>query len=197
MPTPPPTYWPLRQVLSFMLKRIIMTELIPAVNADLAARMLSTDPLKIPQFGDDSVIIGDIPVPPKPTICIVGTARRNTAIATGTMLSVLTTQIRLKTPYVADSSPEDFNLICSVLEDNAEDLLTCLAHRTIKPINPADSSALLPYGSQFYECTSLGSNVMQTPVRSGDQTTLYYGWMLMHRAQINLALSRGSVVGTP
>ena len=197
MPTPPPTYWPLRQVLSFMLKRIIMTELIPAVNADLAARMLSTDPLKIPQFGDDSVIIGDIPVPPKPTICIVGTARRNTAIATGTMLSVLTTQIRLKTPYVADSSPEDFNLICSVLEDNAEDLFTCLNHRTIKPVNPADSSALLPFGSQFYECTSLGSNVMQTPVRSGDQTTLYYGWMLMHRAQINLALSRGSVVGTP
>lgn len=193
----PPTYWPLRQVLSFMIRRIIITEAIPAINADIAARMLSTDSTKIPQFTDDCVMIGDISTPPKPTLCIVGTARRNTDLATGTMLSVLTTQIRLKTPFVADNSPEDFNLLASIVEDNLEDLLTCLAHRTIKPINPADGSALLPYSSSFYECTSLGSNVMQMPVKSGDQTTFYKGWMLMHRAQINIALSRGSVVGTP
>jgi hypothetical protein len=197
MPTTPPTYWPLRQSLSYALRHILLTEAIPAINADLAARMLATDAATIPVFGDDSVVIGDIPIPPKPTLCIVGTARRNTAIATGTMLSVLTTQIRLKTPFVADNDPEDFALLASVLEDNLEDLLTCLAHRVITPTNPATGVGLLPQHSSFYECTSLGSNVMQTPVKSGDNTTMYQGWMLMHRAQINLALSRGSVVGTP
>ena len=191
-----PTYWTLRQSLLYALKSLILTQAIPAINADLAARTISTNAADIPQFSDASVVIGDVPVPPQPTLCIIPIARRNVAIATGTMLCTLTTKVKLKTPYVADSAPEDFTFLASVMEDNLEDLLTCLQNRVIKPVNPADGSSLLPFQSAFYECTSIGSNIVPSPVKSADGVTMYYGWELSHRAQINLALSRGDVVGT-
>ncbi len=192
---PKPTYWPLRQALSLALKHIVLTEAIPAVNADLLARMVSTDPARVPQFGDAQLVIGDVPVPGEPTLCFLGTARRNKELATGTILATLSTQIVLKTPWVADNTPEDFAFLCNALEDNLEDLLTSLAHRVIVPTNPAAGATLLPPGAAFVECMSLGSNTVKNRVKSSDGVTEYAGWMLMHRAQINLALGRTGVVG--
>ena len=195
---PTRTYWPLRQALSLALKHLIVTQAVPSINADLTALMTGKVSAtgRIPQFRYDQIVIGDIPVPSEPTLCILGTARRPKEIATGTIQVTLSTQIALKTPWAGDNYPEDFALIQSVLEDNLEDLFTSLAARKITPTNPATGAALLPVGQSFYECMSLGSNTMKNRVKSADGVTEYAGWMLMHRAQTNLALSRSGVVGS-
>jgi hypothetical protein len=198
-----PTHWPLRQALNFALRQLILTQFVPAINPYLTAQFTANDapPDKIPQFGDANVVVGDVPVPGEPTLCVVGISRRNQILAAGLWGAYLTTQIRLKTPWVADDVPEDFEMLSSAVFDNLEDMLTSLANRTITPVNPASGAGMLPHKddgglSSFMECASKGSIALSYPVRSADGVTHYAGAQLSHTALYQYALARPGVVGT-
>jgi len=190
---PTQTKWPLRQALSYALKQIVLTQAVPAINAAITSTLLASNPSTIPQFSDANLYIGDVAVPAEPVLCFVGGARRYPSKYAGTFVATLTTQIRLKSPWVADSSPEDYDYLCSLLEDTLEDLFTCAANRVIVPSSPLDGKPLLPPGASFYNCFSLGSNRMKYPVKAEDGVTEYAGWFLMHRADVSLNLSRVTV----
>lgn len=187
-PTPPPTRWPLRQSLNLALHSLVLTEVCPALNPYLSQILAGS--ARIPQFGDAQVVTGDIPVPAEPMLCIVGVARRNQEISNTTYNATFTTQVRLKTPWVADDAPEDFEVLSSVVMDFLEDCFTSLAHRVILPLSPRTGNPLLPGGRAFTECKSMGSNSLNYTHKAADKVTTYAGAVLMHRAQIQYQLDR-------
>jgi hypothetical protein len=195
-----PTHWPLRQALNYALRQIILTQAVPALNPYLAAQYQANGSDTFPQFGDSTVTVGGVPVPGEPTLCVVGASRRNRETAQGLYTAVLTTNIWLKTPWVAADAPEDFEMLSSSVMDNLEDLLTSLAARSIIPVDPS-GAGLLPHKpdggmSGFYECRSAGSVALNYSVPSPDGVTHYAGAQLTHIALYDYALARPGVVGT-
>jgi len=195
MSTANATGWPLRQALNYALRTLIITQAIPAINAYLDANIQAANAADVPQFTDDAVVTGNIPVPSKPTLCIIGMERHNREQdAAGYYVIPMTTDIRLKTPWVADNAPEDYELLKAVVDDNLSDLLTSLANRTISPTDPTTGDALLPIG--FTECRAIRSRVLDYEIRAADNVTRYAGWALTHLAYAQYPLNRPGVVGT-
>jgi hypothetical protein len=100
-----------------------------------------------------------------------------------------------------DDAPEDYAFLMSAVEDNFSDAFSSRANRTITPTNADTGNPLLPRHldssfSGFIECTSLGANRMNFPVKSDNGVTNYAGWLMMHRALYELSPLRAGVVGT-
>jgi hypothetical protein len=195
MSTTNATAWPLRQALNYALRTLILSQAVPAINAYLSAKIQAASASDIPQFTDDAIVTGNIPVPSKPTLCIVGMERVNREQdAVGYYVIPMTTEIRLKTPWVADNAPEDYEFLRAVVEDNLNDLFTALANRTITPTDPETGDPLLPIG--FTECRATRSRVLDFDIRAADNVTRYAGWALTHLAYAQYPLNRPGVVGT-
>jgi hypothetical protein len=190
------TLWPFRQALSDALRQIILAAGVPAINASLSSLMLASGVAagEIPAFGDESVTIGDLAAVSQPTLCIVKGERQITRIATGTFLATFTTEFRLKTPWVADNAPEDFDLISTLACDNLCDLLTSEKNRVIVPVNDGGQN-VLPAGQAFYGCYYVGDEPQEYPQKAADGITTYAGWIMYHTASLNYAAARPDALG--
>lgn len=190
-----PTLYPYRQALNETLRLLILTGGVPAINADFTARAVTVGG-NVPQFGDASVVNGDLLGIRDATICVVDGGEDNSVLASeGVYLLTLRTQIRVKTLYAMDDAPEDFNFFAGVVQDNLRDLLTSQKNYTLSPLNPATGHSVLPGGQQFLHCTYLGARHIPLPVQGPDRVTRTRGLVLMHQAEIQYTMFRPSPLG--
>jgi hypothetical protein len=193
-----PTIYNFRQALTLALHQLILTYAVPAINSDLTTLMSAqkVPAAQIPQFGDSSVVMGDLSPIQQATICILDSSEDTQRIATeGLFYSTLTTQIQIKTARVGDNAPEDYRMLGSVCIDNLRDLLTSQATYTITPKNPVGQT-LLPPGMTFQDCMFLGARSMNFPNKEEDGVTYTRGWIVMHSASICFYQNRPFALGS-
>jgi len=186
MPTSTP--WPLRQALGLCLRELIMTDAIPAINANLASRLISVTGGGIVSFGDSNVILGAPLGISEPTICI-GVARETlTPVASDAYRDVLETTISVKVPWAADNAPEDFGLVADVVLDNLRDLFTTAANYALQPTDPS-GNPVLPGESKFTGCRI--TRIIRDPIAT-DSTgvSAMQGWTMWHYAETTIYLNR-------
>ncbi len=193
---PAPTVYPFRQVLTLALRQIILAVGVPAINADISAQMTSAGlpSASIPQFGDSSVVTGDLSPVSQATLCILDSGEDNFRAGTeGYFLATLRTQVQLKTPSAGDNSPEDFSLLGQIVSDTLRDLLT--SRPVILP-QTSSGQNLLPAGMHFQDCFYSGSRSLNFPQREEDKVTYTRGWIFMHSASIGYFQNRPNALGT-
>jgi len=194
-----PTKIRFRGALSYALRDLLLAYGIPAVNAAFAAELSAGDAAKVQLFEKD-VPIGDLATVSQPQVCIVAGPSRNTEAASGLFLLTLSTEIRVKTPWLLDSSPEAFDFFFGVIDDTLRDLFNNSHTRTIYPKNAITGGYALPpkldgtpWG--FTECKTIGCSPMSWPMESAEGTVRYRGILITHRAEIEYGLNRSVYVG--
>jgi len=191
---------PFRRALSYALSDLILTYGVPAINATFTAELPSVDAASV-QLTAKDVPLGDLPAVSQPQICIVAGPSRNEEMASGGQyLLTLQTEIRVKTPWVLDSSPEAFDYFFGVVTDTMRDLLNNDKTRSIVPKNAVTGGYALPpkldggpWG--FTECKTIGESPMGWPQTSAEGVVRYRGILITHKAEIQYSLRRSAYVG--
>ncbi len=178
------------------LRQLILTAAVPAINADLAEQMAAQGVSPVPQFGDGSIIVGDLSPVSQATMCIVDGGEDDYPAGTeGYWRADMRTQIQIKTPSAGDNAPEDFTLLGSVVTDTLRDLFNSPANRVIVP-KTAEGQNLLPAGMHFQDCQFAGARSLNFPQRELDKVTYTRGWVIMHMAGIGYYQNRPNPLGS-
>ena len=188
MPTPTPTSWPLRQALALCLRNLIATQTIAAINADLAARLISSSASGAVSFGDANLVIGTPMGVSDPTIAISVARETLTPVASDAYRIVFESTISLRVPRAGDNAPEDYELVAGVVIDNLRDLLTRSPTFNLQPTAPG-GDAVLPGASQFTSCRVI--RIIRDSLSSdatGIQSTR--SWTIWHSAETTLYQNR-------
>ncbi len=182
--------------LRYALRQMILSTAVPAINDELQTQMSALGVGNVPQFGDSSVVAGDLSPVSQPTICIVSGGEQNERFATeGQYYLTLITQFRLKTTTAGDGTPEDFSLLSEVVTDNLRDLFTSAESYNITPKTPS-GAPILPAGLAFQDCLYLGSRPVPFPQRESDKVTYTQGLTLSHSASIVFSQFRPGTLGS-
>lgn len=193
---PSPTVYPFRQTLTLCLRQLILSVAVPAINVDLTAQMTAQGVLPIPQFGDSSVVLGDLSPVSQATMCLLDSGEENIRIGSeGLFYTTLRTQVQVKTPAVGDNAPEDFSLLGSIVTDTLRDLFTSQANAVLIP-KTLGGANLLPSGMSFQDCYFLGARSLNFPQREVDTVTYTRGWVITHTASICYFQNRPNPLGT-
>lgn len=198
MPTEP-TPMPFRRALDYALRDLLTGYGIPAINATFTAELAAQDASTI-QMSAVDVPIGDLPAVSQPQICIVDGGESNDELASGLFNLTLHTEIRVKTPWLLDSSPEAFSYFFGVVTDTLRDLLNNQKTRQIFPKNPDTGGYALPPHADgkpwgFQSCKTGRAYPMPWPVESAEGVIRYRGILITHKAEIEYSLNRSSYVG--
>ena len=194
---PASTIYPFRLALSLALRALVMSKGVLAINASLTSLMTAQGYAsgQIPQFGDSSVVLGDLSPVSQATICIVEGGEQTQRIASdGYFYTTLMTQCQVKTAAIGDNAPEDFSMLGSVVVDNLRDLFSSEVYSHLLPTDPA-GNLLLPTGLVFQDCYCLGARSMNFPNKEADGVTYTRGWIVTHVAGIAYTQNRPSTLG--
>jgi hypothetical protein len=184
----PSTPWPLRQALALCLRSLIAAQALPAINADLAARLTSATTAGAVAFGDANLVIGTLGGVSQPTIGISVVRETITPVASDAYRDVLETTIALQVPRAGDNAPEDFELVAGIVLDNLRDLLTRNTSFNLQPTDPS-GAPVLPGNSQFTNC-SVTRILRNSFAVDATAIALLRSWTLWHSAETTFYQNR-------
>ncbi len=189
--------WPIRQWLMFMLEKMLVEKLAPAINQGFADALL-VDPARqtlpgfvLPIFGEANITRGELDNVDGPTIALKTFGRVPVGdTPTMTYYRSLRTRILWKAPKIGLNAPEDIDLFHSIMEDTLDDFLSDVTRFVLTPRDPDTNAPCLPGGASFARCEVGQIQPMPMPVKQGDGVTYVHGGYCDHYAFFEMGADR-------
>ncbi|MGI4790414.1 MAG: hypothetical protein ACRYFS_16370 [Janthinobacterium lividum] len=174
--------YPLRSWLNFLLREMMISDVIPAFNTEIENQLLVDEGRQaqpgfvLPQLTEDTVTLGELHSMDELTLSVVpGGNRAAYGAPTNSAFRNLTTRFLWKIPKAGLNAPEDFAMVQAVFEDLFTNLLLDETRYVLTPTDPDTQVPALPDGASFTQCV-LGSIVpLPMPVKTGDGVTYVDG----------------------
>jgi hypothetical protein len=191
-PAPPsPTQFRYRQVLGNMLRYLVVTDAVPAINAafaaDQAAKGLAAPLLTLTEaqaLRGTSYAVGD------PTICVdVMGSRVVERFSEGLSSLVFHSQVQFLLPSVTGNRPEDRSFAGDVVMDGLHAVLGAAQNSVIPSLSPKSGNWMLPGCGTFRDCRPTQVLRISRPVEQADVVTRVPAWLLLHESTIEVSQS--------
>ena len=187
-----PTNWPLRQALSLALRLIIATGAVPAVNADLSARLTGAAAV---QLSDASIVLGDLGAIREPTICLDVATETILPASTDSFVVQFELRIVVKVPGPPTTTPKTTSWWETASSITCATSSPARRTRASRRSTPPRARGSCPPGSAFTDCRLVRVDRPPAPALSADGFNSYELWVLTHHAQISYYLNRPQPLG--
>lgn len=181
-----------RNVLGQILRWLIETDALPAINAAFRAQSPGTPLLTLTQ---DNVVRGVLQTFGDTTINVEVMGEMLGFTGSSEVHTILTTHIMAVVPRAGQNEPENFAFAGDVIVDTLRDMLTSTANFVIPAINYQTGNWMLPGCASFQDCRLTRILRLNAPTTGANNVTRAPAWLLVHEARLEYSLEKLHSVG--
>jgi len=183
--TPKRTFLPTVQAAVAAVRQAVAFVAVPSINAGLAAEMVLPSSSRPVQFGDSSVVTGDLQAVSEPTLCVRFESLSMVPVGSGIYDLSIDTAIVVRLPNAGDSTPEDYELVGLSVIDAITHTLSGKLFAFVASADLATGKPMLPGTAVLQD-----AHVISARRDTGDTVSLggaarLVSWTLIHRCSIS------------